>query len=189
MSDARFLGVRAATPDDIDALYTFVPMVLGETSLLPLSPSKIEDLIVRCCHRHGGAIAGIIDGKDGAIEASIGLALTESDTSDEKYISAIWCGLHPSLWQRPTNERREIRPETPRDHYGRRLFQFARWCHEALEKAAEKPILMRVDLLTTQQLWPKLGLYQRNMPQVGASFAFGASGAFKPQAVPAEAAA
>lgn len=178
-------GVRRATPADIDALYLFVPQVLSETTILPLSQTKVEILIERCAYQIGGAVAGIIDGVDGQIDASIGLAFASTDTSDEPYISAVWCGLHPSVRRQPSN------PNDPRGHYGRKLFEFAKWCHSGLERAAGKPILMRFDVLTRQFLGPKMGLYQRNLTQVGASFAFGASGVFTAQEVaeePAEAA-
>lgn len=184
-TDTRFTGVRSATPDDIDALYLFVPMILGETSILPLSMTKIEQLIERCAHRRGGAIAGIIDGEDGAIDASIGLVFTDSETSDEPYIQAAWCGLHPSVRRRPTGEKRQPHLSVPREHYGRRLFEFARWVHGTLEQSAGHPIFMRFDVLTLEDLAPKMGLYQRNLTQIGACFAFGASGTFKAQQVAA----
>lgn len=185
--------VRRATPDDIDGLMLFVPQVLAETTLLPISLAKVEELITRCATRQGGAIAGIID-RDGDIEAGIGLAFCESETSDIPFIRAVWCGLHPSLrrippikaedrWPNPhTNTERGGHPD-PRAHYGRTLFQFARWCHEGLEKAAEHPILLQFDLLTKTMLGPKMGLYQRNLQQVGATFAFGAVGDFAVQKV------
>jgi hypothetical protein len=174
-------GVRRATPTDIDSLMLFVPQVLTETTLLPLSHIKVELLIERCAYQRGGSIAGIIDGVDGQIDASVGMCFTESETSDEPYIMVAWCGLHPSVRRAPPD------PNDPRAHYGKKLFDFARWCHAGLEEAAGRPILVRFDMLTREFLGPKMGLYQRNLMQVGATFAFGASGAFKPQDVPAEA--
>jgi hypothetical protein len=175
-------GVRRATPDDIDALQLFVPQVLAETTILPLSDDKVERLIERCANQRDGSIAGIIDGADGQIDASIGLAFAQSEISDEPYITAVWCGLHSSIRRHPGDE------NSPKVHYGRRLFQFAQWCHANLEQAAGKPILMQFDLATRAFLGPKMRLYQRNLVQVGASFAFGATGEFRQQEV-AEAAA
>ena len=168
--------VRRATPDDIDALMLFVPQVLAETTLLPISPIKVERLIERCATRQSGSIAGIIDGADG-IDAGIGMAFCESETSDVPFIRAVWCGLHPSVRKHPSS------PDDPRAHYGRTLFEFARWCHEGLERAAGHPILLQFDLLTRTMLGAKMGLFQRNLQQVGASFAFGAAGEFKNQPI------
>lgn len=168
-------GVRRATPDDIDQLLLFVPQVLQETTILPLSQEKMEYWIDRCCNRKSGAIAGVIDGEDGQIDAGIGLAFTESETSEVPYITAIWCGLHPSIRKHPGDE------ASPKAHYGRKLFDFAKWCHSNLEEAAGHPIVIRFDLLTRSHLGPKMRLYQRNLAQIGASFAFGATGDFRQQ--------
>lgn len=175
-----FPGVRPATPNDIDALRVFVPEILSETTILPLSAEKIEILIDRCAHGDSGAFAGIIDGPHG-IDASIGLAFVESETSDIPYISAVWCGLAPAARKKPANS------DDPRAHYGRRLFDFARWFHAGMQEAAGHSILVKFDLLTLQNLTPKMGLYQRNLTQVGASFAFGVAGSFVTQEMPAEA--
>jgi hypothetical protein len=180
MSD-RFDGVRRATAADIDRLLLFVPQVLAETTVLPLSSLKIERLVERCACGLGGAIAGIIDGADDTIDASIGLTFTESATSEEPYIIVAWCGLHPGIRKHPGNQ------TDPKAHYGRRLFEFAKWCHANLEAAARRPILMQFDIATRTFLGPKMSLYQRNLQQIGAMFAFGAAGEFKVQVVEAAA--
>lgn len=178
--DSTSFGVRRATPADSAVLMDFVPLVLAETSVLPLSDLKIQALVERCACQVGGAIAGIIDGDEGTVDASIGLAFTESDTSDDLYIKAVWCGLHPSVRKLPT------KVDDRRAHYGRSLFEFAKWFHNALEEKAGRGILMRFDVETLEALFPKIGLYQRNLTQVGAIFALGAVGTFKPQPVPVE---
>lgn len=165
-------GIRRATPEDVDALLQFVPLVLGETSLLPLSMTKLEALIERCAGQEGGSIAGVIDGADG-IDASVGLVFAELEHSDVPFVRAVWCGLHPTVRRHPG------KTDDPRAHYGRRLFEFARWCHQGLERVAGHPILMQFDLLTRTNLMAKCGLYERNLQQVGASFAIGAVGDFK----------
>lgn len=172
--------VRRATTRDIDPLLVFVPQVLAETSLLPVSAVKIEELIERCVTGRGGSIAGVIDGQDGGIDAGVGLSFCESETSDIPYIRALWCGLHPSIRRHPTD------PDDPRAHYGRTLFEFARWCHAGLERAAGHPILLQFDIVTRSMLGAKMRLYQRNLQQVGASFAFGAAGEFVEQEMPDE---
>jgi hypothetical protein len=164
-------GVRRATEEDIDEMLLFVPQILAETTLLPVSPTKIQHLVERCASRQGGAIAGIIDGPDG-IDASIGMDVAVSDISDHKFVRAIWLGVHPGLRQSPP-------PQTdPRSHYGRRLFEFARWFHGQLEAGAGYPILMQFDVTTRVSLGAKLGMYERNAVPIGASFAYCSSGAF-----------
>jgi len=180
--DSTSFGVRRATPSDSAVLMDVVPLILAETSVLPLSDLKIEALVERCACQVGGAIAGIIDGPDGLINATIGLAFAESDISDEPYIEVKWCGINPSMPRVPLHQH-----DDPRKHYGRRLFEFARWCHGALETAAGRNILVLFDLSTIEFLLPKIGLYQRNLTQIGATFALGAVGSFKDiPALPAE---
>lgn len=176
--DSKIFGVRRATPEDTVVLMDVVPLILAETSVLPPSDQKIQALVERCACQMGGAIAGIIDGPDGMVDATIGLAFADSDTSDEPYISAVWCGLSPHARKLPS------KTDDPRAHYGRSLFEFARWVHGALEEKAQQRILVRWDLTTLELLQPKMGLYQRNLVQIGAVFALGAAGTFKPQPVP-----
>ncbi len=168
--------VRRAMPEDIDSLLLFVPQILAETTLQPVSMLKVEDLIEKCVTGRGGSIAGIIDGPDG-VDAGIGLAFCESETSDIPFIRAIWCGLHPSVRKHPSN------PDDPRAHYGRMMFEFARWCHDGLERQAGHKILLQFDIATRTMLGAKMRLYQRNLTQIGASFAFGATGEFVAQKI------
>jgi hypothetical protein len=164
--------VRIATPEDFDELSLFVPQVLGENSILPVSSTKIEAQIERCVNRVDGAIAGIIDGEDG-IDAGIGLAFCESDLSDIPYVRAVWCGLHPNA-----RRRRPASEADPRGHYGNMLIEFTKWCHESLEQIAGHPILYQLDILTIKALAAKVRLYQRGLTQIGASFGLGANGEF-----------
>lgn len=159
----------------------FVPQVLSETTLQPISMVKIEALIEKCCYQQSGSIAGIIDGPDGSVDAGVGLSFCESETSDVPLIRAIWFGLHPNIRKQPTD------PNDPKGHYGKMLFQFTRWCHENLEQVAGHPVLLTFDLATRSMLSAKLRLYQRNLQQVGAIFAFGAPGDFVEQKLEKEA--
>ena len=178
-------GVRRATEADIPALISLVPQILAETEVLELSNAKIGELIWRCCHQQYGALAGVIDGEDGAVDASIGMTFRQSEVSDEPYISVAWFGLAPHARKLPA----AIKADTnhPRGHYGRRLADFAKWAHGTMEEAAGRRIIMRWDVLTLEQLGPKLDMYGRNFCQIGAYFALGAAGAFKPRGQVAEA--
>jgi hypothetical protein len=172
-------GVRRATDIDVEVLAELVPQILAESEVLPLSVSKIQALVERCCLQKGGAIAGVIDGDAGAIDASIGMTFVESPISDQQYISVVWCGLSPMARQLPDNVKSN--DKHPRQHYGRRLFDFARWAHEGIERAYGQPVIMRWDVLTRENLTPKMGLYSRHVPQIGAYYGLGAIGVFKPQ--------
>jgi len=179
-------GVRRATDADIPGLLTLVPQILAESEVLALSEPKIRTLIEKCCQRQAGAIAGIIDGAAGVIDASIGMTFAQSEVSDEPYISVVWFGLAPHARTLPQDI--AAVPDHPRAHYSRRLANFAKWTHETAEAAAGHRIIMRWDVLTLESLGPKLNMYGRNFPQVGAYFALGAAGTFKPRGQSVEAA-
>jgi hypothetical protein len=160
--------IRRAGPDDIGSLLMFVPQILSEAELLPISAQKVERLVERCANQDR-AVAGVIDGPDG-IDATLGLVLAESEISDQTYIKAVWCGLHPSVRRHSGDE------ADPRARYGRTLLEFARWCHAGLEREAGRPVLIQFDVATRRFLGKRLGLYHRNLRQVGATFALGAVG-------------
>ncbi len=169
--------VRRATEEDIPVLMDFVPRILAETTLLSVSEAKVERLVERCVRDKTGALAAVIDGEDG-IAASIGMTFSESDISDDSYVMVRWIGLNPSM-------EREASKDDPRTHYARRLFEFARWCHVGLERAADRPMIMQFDVTTKTGLGTKLGMFQRNLPQTGAVFSFGSSEPFLAQSVEA----
>jgi hypothetical protein len=164
-------GVRRATVDDIDELCLMVPQLLAETTVLPVSTEKVATLIKRCVLREGGSIVGVIDGPDG-IDASVGLDVADSDVSDERYVRGLWLGLHPGLRAKPAPH------GDPRANHGRRLFEFARWYHDMLEKAAGNSILMQFALATTVNMESKMGFYHRNATPIGATFAYLTGGEF-----------
>ena len=172
-------GVRRATVADIEPLLELVPQILAETEVLTLSEPKIRSLVERCCHQRGGAMAGVIDGDEGAIDASIGMAFADSEVSDEPFIRVVWFGLSPQARKLPDSIKTDM--NHPRRHYGRRLADFAKWAHGSLEAAAGHRVIMRWDVLTLESLWPKVELCGRNFGQIGAYFALGASGQFRQQ--------
>jgi hypothetical protein len=180
-------GVRRATDSDIEPLYELVPQILAENEVLHLSPGKIQDLVERCCLQRGGAIAGVIDGEYGTIDASIGMSFVTTEVSDEPYISVAWCGMSPAARKLPEELKKDL--HHPRRHYGKRLFSFARWAHSGMEVAAGHRIIMRWNVLTLDALTPKMALHQRYVPQIGAYYAFGAEGDFRGQMVLEEIAA
>lgn len=166
-------GVRRATEEDRDALCDFALLALMETSLLEPSKDKVKTLVDRCI-RQEGAIAGVIESfeLEWRIDASIGLIWTESLVSDEPYVEAVWCGLHPDARRIPyTKDGKRPDNDSPRAHYGRRLFGFAKWFQSTMSGIAERPVLARFDLTTVTDLNSKRGLYDRNLVVIGATYA------------------
>lgn len=156
MTQVNPFGVRAADESDAQALKDFLMPLYAENALQRVSEPKIDALIVRGVLRQN-AIVGIIEGEDG-IQASIGLMLEELDYTDDQHVAIKW---------------HFVAPRHRKENYGHRLMQFAAWTYEGLQAMADEPIPLIGHILTSEDLLPKIRLFQRSLPQVGAYFALG----------------
>lgn len=166
-------GVRHARPGDEDQVYDHLMILHSENGLAPVSEAKVRGEI-RCATRGEGNIIGLIDGppRDGkpAIEASIGMRLGTFWYTDKFHWEEMWIFVHPRY---------------RRSNHAQRLIGFAKWCRDEISRQAGEDINLYVGILTLKQVEPKLRLYQRSFPQVGATFAYGVvpEGAFRQRRV------
>lgn len=149
-------GVRHARPGDEDTIFDHLLMLHAENGLAPVSEAKVRAEI-RCATNGDGNIIGVIDGGNG-IEASTGLGLRTFWYSDKFHWEELWIFVHPR--HRRTN-------------HAQRLIGFVKWCRDETSRLAGEDINLFVGILTLRQVEPKIRLYQRSFPQVGASFAYG----------------
>lgn len=147
----NFAGVRMARPEDEESVYALLMQLHAENGLSPVSEQKTRAMIRRATQKDGGII-GLIEGKDG-IEASVGLLLTQWWYSEAWHLEEMWTFVHP---------------DHRRTTHAKRLIEFAKWASDRMGV----PLLMGI--LTRDRLAPKLRLYQRQIPQVGALFVHGA---------------
>lgn len=149
--------IRRAIPSDSAELFDFLVPIYAETALQPVSATKLRGLVDRACNSQA-AICGLITGEDG-IEGSIGLMIETFDYCDVPHVQIKWNAVAPAY---------------RRQNHGARLMRFAKWCYDGLAKEAEPmPLPMFADIMTTTGLEPKIKMMQRNIPQVGALFAWG----------------
>lgn len=151
--------VDLATVDDADELLRYLIPLYSETALQPVSLTKLENLIVRCVNQDN-AIAGIVRSSDRPIVASVGLLVDEHDYTDEPHLRVSWLNTHPAHRREP---------------HGRKLIEFAKWAQEQMTAACGAPMPLFAQLLTSEDLLGQMQAYQRNMPQAGAWFAWGAA--------------
>ncbi|MGO8916223.1 MAG: hypothetical protein ACLQJR_09975 [Stellaceae bacterium] len=155
MSETSFAGVRLARPEDEDSVFRLLLELNAENALLPMSEKKARDAIARGTRGEGG-IVGVIDGPQG-IEASIGMALSQFWYTEAWHLNELWCFVHP-----------DHRKST----HARRLIEFGKWCADRLSGGSVRvPLLLGI--VTRHRLLPKLRLFQRQAPQVGALFLHG----------------
>lgn len=155
MTETSFAGVRLAREPDEDAVYRLLLELYAENALLPMSEAKVRATIRKGTRGEGG-IVGVIDGPSG-IEASIGMAFSQFWYTDATHLNELWCFVHPDHRQ---------------STHAKRLIEFGKWCADRLSSSGPRvPLLLGI--VTRHRLLPKLRLFQRQAPQVGALFMHG----------------
>jgi len=156
-----FAGVRLARPTDEEAVYQLLLKLYEENALLPMDENKVRAAIRAGTHGQGG-IVGVIDGKDG-IEASIGMVLSQFWYTKAWHLNELWCF---------------VRPDRRNSTHARRLIEFGKWCADHLSGSEEpegagRRVPLLLGIVTRHRLLPKMRLFQRQAPQVGALFMHG----------------
>lgn len=150
-------GLRIATRGDADALLAFVLPIYEEDAAQQVSVAKVTTLVARCVDRDR-AIAGIVTGESGEIEASVGATVDAFDYTDECHLMVKWLGVAPAF--RKTDR-------------ASRMVSYVRWLYDTMQSNSDVPIPVFMPTLTTSEQRPKVLLYQRRLPQVGVLHAFG----------------
>jgi hypothetical protein len=152
---AGFAGVRLARPEDEEPIYRLLLELYAENALLPMSERKVREAIATGTRGKGG-IVGVIDGPQG-IEASIGMTFSAFWYTEAIHLNELWCFVHPAH---------------RRSTHAKRLVEFGKWCADRLSQSGTRvPLLLGI--VTRHRLLPKLRLFQRQAPQVGALFMHG----------------
>lgn len=156
----RFSGCIAAGPDDADDIYDFLLPMHAENAIFPLSETKAREAIHKCTHDKLG-IAGIIRGRSGAIEGSIGIVVTSQWYTDAVHLQEIW---------------NYVSPQHRNTKHARTLLEFGQWAsdrmtYNAVQRGVTDAFIPFIfSLITRKRLIAKMRLFQRSAPQVGAIF-------------------
>lgn len=151
---SEFAGVRFAVPADEDALYELLTLAHAENGLFPQVEGKVRAMIRRATEQQGGMI-GVIQGEQ-RLEGVIGMLLSTFWYTDAVHLEEFVNFVHP---------------DHRRSTHAKRLLEFAKWCQRGLSRDVNVPLL--AGILTFHRLEPKIRLYQRQLPQVGAVFQYG----------------
>lgn len=154
MENPEFTGVRFAVPADEDGLFEILTLAHADNGLFTMDEGKVRDMIRRATERTGGMI-GVIAGPE-RIEGVIMMIMSNYWYTNDTHLEELANFVHP-LHRRST--------------HAKRLLEFAKWCQRGLSKDINIPLL--VGILTLHKLEPKMRLYQRMLPQVGAVFQCG----------------
>lgn len=150
-------GLRVATHTDAEALLAFVLPIFEEDAAQTISIPKVAALVTRCLDRDR-AIAGIVTGENGEIEASVGASMDTFDYTDETHVMVRWLGVAPAF--RKTDR-------------ASRLVGYVRWLYDVMQSNSDVPIPVFLPTLTTSEQRRKVLLYQRRLPMAGVLYAIG----------------
>jgi hypothetical protein len=153
-------NVRFCNEGDRDNLLAFVRAGHDESAMFTLSDEKVRRVIDHGINppRDGNGsvvhlvMIGIIDAPDNkGIAASLAVEYTQPWYSDDWVLYELWNNVH-----------KDYRKST----YAQDLIKFGKWVSDS----TQRPLGMQI--YTTERLTPKIELYRRKMPQVGALFVY-----------------
>ncbi len=154
-------NVRWCKEPDRERLLAFVRAGHDESAMFTLSDKKVKTVIdhgINPPHDGSGNInhlvmIGIIDAPDdeNRIAASLAVEYTQPWYSDDWVLYELWNNVH-----------KDYRKST----YAQDLIKFGKWVSDS----TQRPLGMQI--YTTERLTPKIELYRRKMPQVGALFVY-----------------
>jgi hypothetical protein len=149
-------GVRLATKDDEGDIFFLLVMLHKEMGFFSLNPDKLLAGIQWATDRKGGVIFVIEEG--GRIAATLGMTIACDWYTDDEYLLERWNFVHPDY---------------RRNHdYARKLLEQGKWSHEWFrERGQSLPFMCGIN--TFERLEPKVRLYARHMPCIGAYFMYG----------------
>jgi hypothetical protein len=154
-------NVRFCNEDDRDLLLAFVRAGHEESAMFTLSDEKVKKVIDHGINppkddsgniNHLVMIGIIEDPKDkNKIAASLAVEYTQPWYSEDWVLYELWNNVH-----------KDYRRST----YAQDLIKFGKW----ISDSTKRPLGMQI--YTTERLTPKIELYRRKMPQVGALFVY-----------------
>ena len=155
-------NIRFCNEGDRDRLLEFVRGGHDESAMFTLSDAKVRKVIDHGINPPRDAngdinhlvMIGIIDAPDGSgrIAASLAVEYTQPWYSEDWVLYELW-----------NNVNKDYRKST----YAQDLIKFGKWVSDS----TGRPLGMQI--YTTERLTPKIELYRRKMPQVGALFVYG----------------
>lgn len=146
-----FAGVRAARPGDENDILQLALMLHKENGMMKLDSEKVMGIIKRATSGEDGYIIGVIDGPEG-LEGAVCLVIAAMYYTAENHLEELWNFVHPAH---------------RRTTHAKRLIEWSKWCADQLSV----PLL--IGIVTRDRLVPKMRLYQRQLPQIGALFLHG----------------
>ena len=146
--------VRLACPDDEDDLVAGANELWKDNGIFPISEEKIEAVIRRAIYpqvrepNDPPVIIGVI-GKPGAVEASLGMMITQHWYTDSWHVDELW---------------NFVRPNHRRSNHAKSLIDFAK------NAQAKLAIPLLIGILSCERTKEKINLYSRRLGQPAGAY-------------------
>ena len=144
------LNVRPAQRGDEKNLFDFLCVAHKENGVYSMNEKKVCEMI-NAGAQDRETIIGIIDAPDGTIAASFGGYFAQWWYTDEWHIEECWDFVHP---------------DHRRSSYAKDILQYSKWLSDQMKMPIHNGIM------TASRFEAKTRLFRRQMPQVGAAFAY-----------------
>jgi hypothetical protein len=145
--------VRVATPADAPALFALLKHMDADNNVgLPMSDAKVADIVGKLCKCEGG-VAGVVDGENGELIASVGIVAMQPWYSEVWHLTTLWIFVRP-------DQRRGIKTTDA-------LFKFTEDHRRYISAQAGVDVGVDVSLITTKDRDLKERLWERHAMRVG----------------------
>jgi GNAT superfamily N-acetyltransferase len=148
-------GVRLATKKDEGEIFGLLLMLHAENGFFTMNRDKVIAGIQWATERRGGIIYVIDEGP--RVVASLGMVIMTDWYSDDEYLHERWNFVHPDY---------------RKSDYAQKLLNQAKWSHEWF-KARGKLMPFYCGINSLKRTEAKIRMYARQMPCIGAYFAYG----------------
>lgn len=149
-------NVVLAKPGDEKAVFDFLLLLAEDNGLFNVDSGKSIDMIMRATHGDKSSI-GLIRDYKGTIEAASMLALETFWYSSQWYLSEYFNFVHPLH---------------RKSRHAASLLKFQKDFSDKMSKALGQRVGLITGVLTRKRLEPKIRMFQRKYPQVGALFSY-----------------
>lgn len=154
-------SVRIATPADEARLFALLQRLqecnftgMPYAAYLPVDTHRLWGHVNAACRGQSG-IAGVIDGPDGELVASVGIFAIQPWWSSAFYLCQHWLF---------------VTPETRQSNYARDLFKFSEWHRADMSQRCGYDIPLETTVLSTDRLPAKERLWSGHAVKIGAVF-------------------
>jgi hypothetical protein len=149
-------NVRVALPSDAPALYELLLKLYKDNPLgISMSPAKVMSLVENVCMGSGG-VAGVIDGPNGDLVASVGITAFQPWFSEEYHLVQLWLFVDPAHRVGGRN--------------AKSLFEFAKWHKDDLSRRAQRHFGIESSFMSLIDQPQKARLWNRHGRMVGMTF-------------------